>query len=85
MKNYLLVLLSFLCITGLSAQSKKVFQQNFLKGKTLFDNQDYETENLPGIEPSFLTLGSDHKNKYQIFARNNGLALVLETCHCDGT
>lgn len=42
MKQYLIILLSLLCVTVASAQSKKMYQQKYLKGKTLFDNQDYE-------------------------------------------
>lgn len=42
MKNTYILILAFFCFTASFAQSKKVFQQKFLKGKTLFDNGDYE-------------------------------------------
>jgi predicted negative regulator of RcsB-dependent stress response len=42
MKNAIIILLSLFCFSSSYTQSKKVFQQKYLKGKTLFDNLDYE-------------------------------------------
>jgi outer membrane protein assembly factor BamD (BamD/ComL family) len=41
MKKYLVILFSVFVVTASFSQSKKVFQQNYLKAKTLFDNGDY--------------------------------------------
>jgi ABC-type branched-subunit amino acid transport system substrate-binding protein len=61
MKKFLVALLSIFIIATSFAQSKKLFQQNYLKAKTLFDNQDYEQAMYTFKE---LTVHSPH-NQFQ--------------------
>ena len=57
MKSYLIILLSLCCFSTSFAQSKKVFQQNYLRGKTLFDNEHYQQ-----AMHLFKDLTVDHQN-----------------------